>query len=567
MSVRDTLEQSHIDSFYTSVRTKKKPKNKALSAFNAQAEWQSLAFGSYSGGGPPQDVMEQHLESLKDEELLALEKNTLMDRKSKIVSPYATDFVPSPFTSNGSALLKFEKHKRNNNVESALNNFFIEQNKLRKQRKKELKKLKKEMEKNQNQTKEGNDDLVYAISPIDEDFNQIVSKNQEIIPNLQLNNLNKTKSNSNSNLKSAASFRSTTSSISGIDDDSLDEEENTSARGRVNTDANKVIKKHGQRFLDNLSKTIIKLSTSLNKRFFFKTLKVSLFSDFVDSCYKLKVRKVEMLIKGGFGSGSTMTEEDETIFYSMFNRTIQYDQSVDQEPNLFKKGKDQIVTLKMLQETPNFTIERKKMQKILQLLLENYGDINEFSPRNIYAPIHLAISSNNSYLSTWLIKKKCNINLLCKDCDDEEFFSHGRVNRAMKESKDPDGVQRLRPGLGLTPLMIAAKYGYVHLLALLVKSGVEINLASNELNMIHPNYCPIKLDALQSSAQVKNNDNNAIIKENEEDAAKRKKGLTALHIAAMYGQTRAALFLLRVGANRQIQDQWGRTPSEVAFER
>lgn len=562
MSVRDYLEQSHIDSVYTSVRTKKNKKVRELSAFNANNEWQNLAFGSYSGGGPPQEVLEQYLDTLKEEQLLDLEKNTLMDRKKKIISPFASDFVPSPFTTNGTALLKFNKHNRNKNVENALNNFFIEQKKLQKLRRKELKRKKKELEKSLE--KENDGDLVFEISPNDQDFypKEIEPRNNsQSIPNLDL--ILK-KSDSNSSFRKALSNRSTTSSISGADDSlSGDEEENNSARGRVNIDSNKIIKRHGEKFINNLANKFIKLSASLNRTYFFRRFKVSIFSDFVESCYKLKVGKVLFLIKSGYGSGSTMTEEDETIFYSMFNRAIQYDQSIldnDQEGNLYNKN--QIVTLKMLQEVPNFTIERNKMQKILQLLLENYGDINCFSPRNIYAPIHLAVSTNNIYLTTWLLKKKCNINLLSKNCDEEEFFSNGRVNKEKKIEKDANGVVREGPGLGLSPLMLAAKYGYIHIIALLVKAGVDLNLVSNEFNMKHPDFGPVHSNPLDGTALSKD-----IKEEEEEEQSKNIKGLTALHIAAMYGQTRAALFLLRVGANRQIQDQWGRTPSEVAFER
>ena len=43
-------------------------------------------------------------------------------------------------------------------------------------------------------------------------------------------------------------------------------------------------------------------------------------------------------------------------------------------------------------------------------------------------------------------------------------------------------------------------------------------------------------------------------------------GLTALHVAAHFGQTRTAQFLMRVGANKRIRNHDGKQAAEIAFD-
>ena len=43
-------------------------------------------------------------------------------------------------------------------------------------------------------------------------------------------------------------------------------------------------------------------------------------------------------------------------------------------------------------------------------------------------------------------------------------------------------------------------------------------------------------------------------------------GMSALHCAGMFGQTRTAKFLLRVGANKFLKDNEGRTAAAVAMD-
>jgi hypothetical protein len=43
-------------------------------------------------------------------------------------------------------------------------------------------------------------------------------------------------------------------------------------------------------------------------------------------------------------------------------------------------------------------------------------------------------------------------------------------------------------------------------------------------------------------------------------------GMTALHFAGMFGQTRTAAFLLRIGADKFAKDNQGRTPGRIAMD-
>ena len=74
---------------------------------------------------------------------------------------------------------------------------------------------------------------------------------------------------------------------------------------------------------------------------------------------------------------------------------------------------------------------------------------------------------------------------------------------------------------GFTSLMYAAKFSYIYLLADMIRSGVDMDFQ---------------------------NDRKA----------------TALHIAAFFGQTRASKFLLKLGASKNIIDEDGFFPADIA---
>jgi hypothetical protein len=49
MSVKDQLEQSHIDGSHTTVKSKRSSTSTVLSAFNKEAAWKMEQYGKYEG--------------------------------------------------------------------------------------------------------------------------------------------------------------------------------------------------------------------------------------------------------------------------------------------------------------------------------------------------------------------------------------------------------------------------------------------------------------------------------------------------------------------------------------
>ena len=49
MSVKDQLEQSHIDGSHTTVKSKRSAGSTVVSKFNKEAAWQKENYGNYEG--------------------------------------------------------------------------------------------------------------------------------------------------------------------------------------------------------------------------------------------------------------------------------------------------------------------------------------------------------------------------------------------------------------------------------------------------------------------------------------------------------------------------------------
>ena len=83
---------------------------------------------------------------------------------------------------------------------------------------------------------------------------------------------------------------------------------------------------------------------------------------------------------------------------------------------------------------------------------------------------------------------------------------------------------------GMSPLMLAAKYGHIECMSVI---------------MLSPEGGPRTLSMVDKDPTS---------------------GMTALHYAANYGQTHAAMFLLRIGADKVCQDVQGRHPGKLALD-
>ena len=116
MSVKDQLEQSHIDGSHTTVKTKQK-KKPPMTAFQREQAFQIEQYGNYQGGYPA--VSKYHAKELED--LALKDKFALHDvKKGKKVGPWYNEYVFSKYTANGTALDAYNQHHLMKSVNDAL---------------------------------------------------------------------------------------------------------------------------------------------------------------------------------------------------------------------------------------------------------------------------------------------------------------------------------------------------------------------------------------------------------------------------------------------------------------
>lgn len=114
-SVRDEVEQSHIDGDSTTVKTKK-AKKKKKTEFERQREWAEALFHDYAGGCP-----------IYPEELAkAMEKRALDDKsilhawKEDKKNIWEEKHVYSKFTANGTTLKEYKKVELSRKIDVAI---------------------------------------------------------------------------------------------------------------------------------------------------------------------------------------------------------------------------------------------------------------------------------------------------------------------------------------------------------------------------------------------------------------------------------------------------------------
>lgn len=203
--------------------------------------------------------------------------------------------------------------------------------------------------------------------------------------------------------------------------------------------------------------------------------------DLFDACDRGQVGKVNAILATGKGDAKMVINE-EPLFMLMFSKAILKDQ-------LFSTYTDDIPEVG----------ERKNMTGVLNALISFGADIDCLTASDGYAPIHHACITGNSKLLKWVLSKKGSIGL---------FSRNDRMS----------------------PLMLAAKYGHVDCLSIL---------------MGHPDGGPSYMNMVDGDPSS---------------------GKTALHYAANFGQTHACMFLLRIGADKIRTDKEGRHPGKLALD-
>lgn len=214
-----------------------------------------------------------------------------------------------------------------------------------------------------------------------------------------------------------------------------------------------------------------------------KALVIDFSLDLYDCCERGNVAKATALLATKRCTVNILVN-DEPLFMVMFMKAIVQDQ-------MFGWGEDL--------QTPEYG-DRKKLTEILDVLCMFGGDINCQTGSDGQAPIHHACRAGNLKLVNWILTKK-----------DSKIRIY-----TLKE--------------GETPLMLAAKFGFVEICARIMR---------------HPDSGPTMLSEA---------DRNPLSKK------------TALHYAANFGQTSCAMFLLRIGADKVCVDANGSHPGKLALD-
>jgi len=196
--------------------------------------------------------------------------------------------------------------------------------------------------------------------------------------------------------------------------------------------------------------------------------------DLADACDKGDyIRAYAIMI---MGSSPNITHEDRPLFYHIFEKIVKMDQ-----------------VLGTLKVGDKITADQQKYHNVLDMMLKFNCHIDVINPLDGFAAVHIAAAIGSTRLVSWLIDRKCNLDVKSK----ERF----------------------------TAMMYAVKYGHVYTIAEIIKRG--------GVRLLH-----------------------------EPDEERR----TPLHHAAMYGQTRVAKFLIKVGADKKNIDINKMQPGQLAQE-
>ena len=154
--------------------------------------------------------------------------------------------------------------------------------------------------------------------------------------------------------------------------------------------------------------------------------------DLVDACHRASVLKVIGIL--AFGGDPNMTHDDEPLFIILINKILELDALTQ--------------TLRVEDtETPY----RKKFTKILNAFAMYHVNLNTLDGYEGFAPIHLAARAGNMKLVKWLVTKGALVDL------------HAQHNQE-----------------SVTAAMLAAKYGHVEMLALILRLGASLLSVDND---------------------------------------------------------------------------------------
>lgn len=533
MSVKDRLEQFHIDGDHTTQKSKPRrppPKTEAQLAFEKEELWQKEQYGGYGGGGPAFEG-----DKRKILEALTLANPTAKETKKKI-GPWESEYVFTKYTKDGTNLLEFNQIEMEKRVNNALTVFramsaSASQNAKKAQKSQKSKGLKNAMGSMAALFSSGNAPISPELVGSEANHQAVDGSpngdQSEVSGNMQNESLDVDETADDVSILTAEGVDGM-ESVAGVDGEmkaadsilssSLTDQTENGTGGRkkrkkkgkldfvdelqlsmekiveegeaeVVTDPSKpdpdaqlgkyelMIKKFGgEELCEKKAEEWIKFAAYVRKKAKREQNMFDTTTDIFDACNQGNLVKVLYILGVQGVDPNTKTPDDEPLIIHMINKLILLDNMSDS-----------------LHDATDESPERRKVFRVVQALIKFGVDIKTLEGKGGQGAIHLATSAGNSKIVQFLIENGCS-------------------GTQWDKTLDPT-----------CPIMIAAKLGYVQVIAVLLRKGVPIGIKDEH-------------------------------------------GRTALHWAGYFGQTRTALFLLQCGSDKRIMDKKGKSPGVLAEE-
>lgn len=260
----------------------------------------------------------------------------------------------------------------------------------------------------------------------------IAESNHDAEEELATKKKKKKKKKSKKKGKSLFGNRRGTSCNNDDDDDNDDDSDDSDVDGIELLDEYDRMKRKmgGKEVAESIAAQLQALSIQTSKAAQVKKKIIDTSLDFFEACDKLRIIKVISLLAAGKGDPNLMTSEDEPLFIHCLHRLLRMDQVTN---SLHPEDKE------------HETSDRKKMQRILDTLVQYGADVNTDRGREGQRPVHLVAANNNTKVMLWL------------------------------KSLPKIDLEAWSPRDQWTPLIVATRYAHIEMMATLLRCGVNVD--------------------------------------------------------------------------------------------